>query len=121
MNGTNFIGDDNDYCSKAFENKALYYLQDYGFSASYGVRSDCDEISEHINCFNISVGYYNAHTDKEYVNLDEFENTYKALVFLIENFNEKLPKPEKYDYKYSSKKYSHSIYYPYEDDAVYVE
>ena len=122
MNWTDFIWDKNDYCSTEFGDKVLQHIGQFGYTNARWVRSDCDEISEHINCFNISVWYYQQHTSNEYVNIDEFENTYNTLCYLIENFNERLEKPTKYkrgwgyDEIYSVDKW----YYPAKYNTNYV-
>ena len=111
--GQDIIGSHNDYCTKEFEEHITGFLAEFWYSPAHGVWSDCDEISEHINCFNLSCGYYNAHSSNEYVNIDEFENCYNALVAMIsdENSNVSMPKPEKYASDYSWYKLNRD-YYP---------
>lgn len=112
-NWTDFIWNQNDYCSKDFQTKILDIIWVYWFTSARWLWSDANQISEVINCFNISVWYYEPHTDNEYIDLDEFNNTYNALVDLIESFNEKLPPYEKP--KFSRSQYSTNSTYKYSD------
>ena len=83
----------NDYGTEDFQDKILSYIWQFWYKPETGTFSDCDTLNEYFNCFNISCGYYEAHTDQEFVNVNEFENTYKALLHLIQNYNESMPKP----------------------------
>ncbi len=64
--GSDIIGNWNGYCSEEFEDEICEVGLDFGFRTGFGTFSDCDEISEYLNCVNISCGYYKAHTKQEY-------------------------------------------------------
>ena len=99
--GSDIIWVDNDYCTQLFENKIYEFSKDYWYQPAMWVWSDCDTISDHLNCVNMSCWYYNAHTDKEFVVINEFENCYNAILNIVENFNERLEKPVKEFSRYS--------------------
>jgi di/tripeptidase len=46
-----------------------------GFRETKGSFCDCDIFSGYFNCVNISSGYYNPHTKKEYCNIDDMKKT----------------------------------------------
>lgn len=61
------IGFENGYCSLDFESKVeeISDRNQMGYKRTQGVYSDADGLSNYINCVNLSVGYYNAHTIEE--------------------------------------------------------
>lgn len=61
------IGFENGYSSLDFELKVeeISERHQMGYKATQGIYSDADELSEYVNCVNLSVGYYNAHTTEE--------------------------------------------------------
>lgn len=101
--GLDFIWEKNDYCTKEFENKVLDIIKDFWFSSVRWLASDCWHIKEVLNTFNISVWYYDPHTDWEYVVVNEYHNTYAAMRHLILNFNEKMEPPKTPSYSYQPK------------------
>lgn len=105
----------NDYGTEDFEKEILKHLWLFGFESVRWVWSDADKISRVINCFNISVGYYNQHTCKEYLIPDEMEHTLKALCYLIEHYNESLPKPEPKQYGYGTLGWYSYCWWAYDD------
>jgi len=72
--GGDIIGVDNNYCTEEFQDDIAAIGNMYGYTPTQGVWSDCDSIAGYINCVNISCGYHNAHTDKEYTNKKEILN-----------------------------------------------
>lgn len=90
------IGMHNEYCSQKFDEVVEGSLSQFGYKSTVGVRCDADYLSDHMNCINLSCGYYWAHTSKEYVVIEEFINCYNAIEHLSTVFNEKMPKPTKY-------------------------
>lgn len=87
-------------------------LEKYGFKSSYGSFSDISIIAPHygISAVNLSSGYYNAHTIKEFVILEEMDWILKqAYAFLTSTDINK-----KYQYKervYESFNYGYRSYY----------
>ena len=47
-----------------------------------------------MNCANISVGYYNAHSRYEYVSLDNLQNAFNYVCNIIKNITEPVEKIE---------------------------
>jgi tripeptide aminopeptidase len=80
---SDIIGYNNDYCTKEFEDIVAYHLNIFGFYPATGVRCDADKLQSSINCINISCGYYQHHTDQEYVDWSATKNTIAALDHLI--------------------------------------
>ena len=92
----------NDYGSELFDTAIMGHLWMFWFKSVVWLYSDCDTICDYINCFNISCGYYEPHTHKEYVVVDELENTYNTILYLINNYNERLEKPTKHHSYYDT-------------------
>lgn len=53
-----------------------------------GSYADTYVISQHTPCINISAGYYNAHTNSDFVNVNELYNVMNAVKSAIENIHE---------------------------------
>lgn len=98
------------YGSKEFETDVLEYLSPYWFTSEQGSICDANQFKSVLNCFNISVWYYEPHTSKDWISLDEFENTYNALHDLVSNYRER-KEPYKFEIKpiktWSGKNYSY--------------
>jgi hypothetical protein len=108
----------NDYGSEKFEDEVLEHLWLFGFKSVVWVWSDADQLSDVMNCFNISIGYYDQHTAREVLVTTELEHSTKALVYLVENYNNKLPPPDK-TVSYYRQYNSHNYYWTgfgYDDD-----
>lgn len=82
---SDIIGSNNDYCSDDLEEEILKISGRFKYKAASGLFSDADDISDSIPCVNISVGYYNPHTESEYTNERELLN---ALNFSVALLNE---------------------------------
>jgi putative aminopeptidase FrvX len=65
----------NEYGGADLEKALLTIGKKYNYKSAMGVWSDCDRFREATPCANISVGYYNQHTEKEYI---VYEDLYKA-------------------------------------------
>ena len=83
----------NGYGTKELENDLLEIGQQFGFRPETGIWSDADNLSNQISCANISVGYYNEHTKKEYVNLDETRHTLSFIRSILMNLENKYEMP----------------------------
>lgn len=60
------------------------YVESYGYIENYGTYSDIAEFEE-IPGINLSIGYYNQHTNKESLHLDEMFLTIKRVSEMINN------------------------------------
>lgn len=124
-NKGDIIGYGNSYCLglddrlEAFSNEMKY-----GFKKAHGSISDADRFSTLVECVNLSCGYYEPHTSKEYTNLNELWNTYNFCFDMLDHFQyqsvsaermqefKKCSSPySKYKSTYSSSSYSGSTYY----------
>lgn len=93
------------YGSKEFETDIMAILSNHWFSTAVGSICDWDTLKKYINCFNISCWYYEPHSSKDWISLDDLENTYNWLEDLITNYNKKL-EPNKTEIKSYWKSYS---------------
>lgn len=65
----------------------IKYIESFGFKKAYGSYTDICTLSDtwDIASVNLSVGYYNAHTLQEYINLLELVSTYEKVVKILED------------------------------------
>lgn len=80
-----------------------------GYKTAYGTFSDICHFSPELDVasVNISCGYYNQHTTKEYVVLEEMEATIDKVIELLKKENE----VEKFDYQELFYNYGYKNYY----------
>ena len=85
------------------------YVESFGFHHDFGSFSDCKLFTEKylIPSVNVSVGYHNQHTEREFLCVDELNLTINRVIDMIRNPIDKLYKCEKqpvapkiYDYRY---------------------
>ena len=116
-NAWDIISSDNGYCSKEFEDEIHRCTKDFWYKPTHWLLSDADAYSKYINCVNLSVWYYNAHTSNEYIVIEELKNAFNAVCNIIENFQGEYDiyhEPEKKTYYGWYNYYSwywHSSYY----------
>jgi len=93
-------------CSKEFSEACEPYKSLYGFKDGIGISTDVDKLSAKgvgISCVNLSSGYYNAHSDKEYINIVELGNTYSLVYDICINLGDTVFQHEgKSTYTYKS-------------------
>lgn len=113
------ICNDNDYGSKDFE-KALEKIgEEFGYYHTKGSCSDMNKIKDYMNGCNLSVAYYNPHSNTEFVSLNDLYNTWNYIQKLIKEMPRDLPLEERkptttYNYgNYNS--YSGNSYSSYRD------
>lgn len=75
------IGTRNSYCEDDLQTAIQTIAGDY--SPASGIFSDGDELSNHIPCVNLSVGYYNAHTVDEYTSIPELKRALELAKDLV--------------------------------------
>lgn len=74
---------------------------EHGFKPTRGSACDSDVLKEYLSCANLSVGYYGAHTEQEYVVMKEVFGTEKFLKDICKTIGStsfKAVKPEPYKY-----------------------
>lgn len=110
--GSDIIGSWNRYCSDEFEDEVSYIGTEFGFKTTYGLFSDCDEISRYLNCVNISCGYYQAHSDKEYTIKRDLINSLEFGKSILKNitrsFEHNIPTWGSYGYGYGIHHHNHN-------------
>ena len=90
--GGNDVIDESGYtrlCSKEF----LEIWEALGFKSATGTFTDLNELKEKaplVNMVNISCGYYNPHTNNEYLNIEEFEHNVDRIHEMISTHAEKI-------------------------------
>lgn len=89
---------ENAYCSKEFEDEIARLTKDFWYKPTRWFCSDTGCIAKIINWVNLSVGYYNPHTENEYINCNELENAYLAALYIVEHLEWEYPL---YEYKYT--------------------
>lgn len=125
-NKGDIIGYGNSYCLGLDDRlEAFSDEMKYGFKKAHGSISDADRFSTLLECVNLSCGYYEPHTSREYTNLNELWNTYNFCFDMLDHFQyqsvsaarmqefKKCSSPySKYSKtSYSSDSYSGSSYY----------
>lgn len=80
--------------SKEFKNdlKEVYESYDYNSETTKNTVTDVSRLSDRnvgVSCVNISCGYYNPHSDKEYIVFDEAMESMKMTNELIDKFGDK--------------------------------
>lgn len=83
------------YGVQSFSNFLEAIGEGFGYSGNVGLFSDADNLSDVISCTNLSVGYYNPHTEFEYVNLNDLKKSMNFTHAIIKNITEKFPAPKK--------------------------
>lgn len=107
----------NNYGTKEFEN-ALHKLgKEFGYRPERGLVSDADYINEQLSCANLSVGYYEHHTEHEFVKLSELENSLNYVRNITQNLKTKFKAPEVISQSYYS--YSTPVHW-YDDSEEYI-
>jgi hypothetical protein len=101
--------------SKAFRKAIKPIVSNYGYSFANGMMTDVMTLKENglkVSCANISCGYYNPHTDYEFVNINDVENCLNLVLALFMLINDEYPhtRQEKaiisYKYPYAKKYYN---------------
>lgn len=86
-NAGDIIGYDNNYCLCLDDRlKTFSDEHNFGYKPVRGSISDADRFSALVECVNLSCGYYEPHTSREYTNLNELWNTFNFCVKILEDF-----------------------------------
>lgn len=94
----------NNYGTKEFEVALEKCSKDNGFiySSARGTLCDADVYNEFISCANLSVGYYNQHTDREFIDINEFKIAKLFVEAVIDGVTDRFIAPEAISYGYPS-------------------
>jgi acetylornithine deacetylase/succinyl-diaminopimelate desuccinylase-like protein len=102
----NIICEKNTYGTKTFEDALQEQLKDFGYKPEVGASSDANYIREFMSCANLSVGYYEPHSIREYVVLEYLLNTLNGVESTITNLKERFSPPEIKTFKeYKTKRF----------------
>jgi putative aminopeptidase FrvX len=83
---SDIIGASNNYCSSTFESLIYRLSKKHKYQPTYGVYSDANQLSRmKIPTVNLSVGYYNAHTENEYTNINDLAKALSLGLHLIQS------------------------------------
>lgn len=107
-------------CSDAFIKRLKPYFP--GYDVTSGIFTDVNVLTDvGINMLNISCGYYNPHTENEYVILEDLYNTIAGLVNFTKNYKikEVFERKAAYPSFYTGTTYSRTLY-P-EDELKHLE
>lgn len=86
-NADDIIGYDNKYCMCLDDRLEAYAAaKGYKYTCARGSCSDADRFSKLVECVNLSCGYYEPHTSKEYTNLNELWNTFEFCKAMLSSF-----------------------------------
>lgn len=94
---SDIIGTGNGYCCDDLEVAIQTFSGKMKYKPAHGIFSDCDELSDHVPCVNLSVGYYDAHTVDEYCKPAELFRAVQLAETLISNLPRKSSPFEKAD------------------------
>jgi len=97
---SDIIGARNDYCVEDLEADIEQVSDDHnlGYKIERGLWSDADEISNHVSCVNLSVGYHAPHSTFEYTIKKELYNALILTKLILKKVTKKYPKPTKETY-----------------------
>ena len=107
----------NDYGTEEFEQALVQVSLNYGleYKPATGLYSDADFISDLISTANLSVGYFNAHTKSETVELLSVENALFFAERIIEEVQERFEAPQR---TYNNVRYFGYGYDPYKKPKI---
>ena len=125
---SDIICQENYYGTKEFEKK-LQEISDaggFGYKPAKGFCSDANTIKEFVSTANLSVGYFNPHSQSEYIVKSDLQKAYDYTIVIIDSITDKF-EPLTYSYSYNSGKnnsysdgYNNSRYdYDYDDYDYY--
>lgn len=104
----------NQYGSKRFEEELTKIGENFGYTPATGSCSDANTLRNYMNSCNLSVAYYNAHSNTEFVSLNELYNTWEYIQELIDRMPRDIPlerpQPVVWNSNYNSNYKSMSTY-----------
>lgn len=89
-NGEDLLGFQHMYCSKEFETKALETFGRFWYKSARWLSCDANVLYTHLNCLNLSCGYYEPHSSDDYIVLSEFQNCFNAMLSFVTSFKERM-------------------------------
>lgn len=83
-NKGDIICSENNYGTKNFENELAKIGEKFGYKPTRGSISDMNTIKDYMNGCNLSVGYYNPHSNTEFVSINELYNCWEYINKIVE-------------------------------------
>lgn len=80
--------------SREFQEDISPIIQKYGYSFCDGMMTDVEALSDNgvgVSCANISAGYYNPHTDYEYISIEDLDRVVSLIVDICQNLERSYP------------------------------
>jgi putative aminopeptidase FrvX len=96
--------------NEAFEKALKPIMKEYDRKIEHGLYTDVKALADQklpVCCMNMSCGYYNPHTSKEYINVVEVEATYKFMLDIIKTIGNRTWPIERKTAKYSGATVTH--------------
>jgi len=92
-NAADIISNENYYCSLEFQNDLVRVWNEawFEYKPARWLASDANNIRHLINCVNLSVWYYAAHTKDEYIVVEEFKNAYEYAMYIVQHLEWQWP------------------------------
>ena len=109
----------NDYGTENFQNKLFKIGKDFKYSPATGTWSDANKWRDYVSCANLSCGYYEAHTTREYVNLADVFNTINYVKAILSSVKQKFKKAEIKRFPSWYGGYNEEDFYGHHDDCYY--
>ena len=97
-NSGDIIGYNNNYCTENFEDTIYTTISEFGYKPAIGSFSDADTLKDHMSVINLSVGYYQPHTQNEFIIVKELINALNATDKIISTIRERFEKPKPFIY-----------------------
>jgi tripeptide aminopeptidase len=115
---SDIIGLRNFYCEEDLSEVVRNIGNTFGYDNGIGTFSDANNISEYTPCVNLSVGYYNPHSNYEYVNLKDLKNAIDFTHSIIKNVSGKFKIPSNPRHLPFEFEDNYNGYYDYCDDII---
>lgn len=89
----NIISNSNGYCSLEFQNELVRVGNVWWFDyhPEHWLCSDANNIRAYLNCVNLSVWYYEPHSEREYVVADDLKKAFNFVMHIVENLHWEWP------------------------------
>jgi putative aminopeptidase FrvX len=96
---SDIICTENNYGVEEFEEALIELGEKFNYKKAIGIGSDADFLSRDISCANLSAGFYESHTNNEYINLMDLNNAMNFVRHILDNLKKNFEAPEKVDIK----------------------
>lgn len=105
-NNRDIICKKNYYGVDEFDEDISKIGEKFGFKSTRGGFSDSNHIRNKISCVNLSCGYYEPHTENEYVSLEDLATTFDFVKEIMSSVTKNYEAPKIKENYYSNKNYN---------------